>query len=232
MAEARETWRAGTVQTNTVPEVKDGTRARNEMDDLFADSGFSNRQSIKKIKAMVPQPDGTTKEVEKEVVDDWCGMFAAANMFRGAALDKDLRKAFAHTDNVNDFFQYQAKVNASRAPLSVFAEGRWWSVKEYHAQRGTSRKWVVGPSAAADIRPGDIALIRHAGVSGQGRDRQPHRHGRVLRPGHGQARLDRGQRHRGRPARRRRRGPEDGPTARTSSRARSHPRARSSRSAT
>jgi hypothetical protein len=167
VAEARETWRAGTVQTNTVPEVKDGTRARNEMDDLFADSGFSNRQSIKKIKIAVPQPDGTTKEVEKEVVDDWCGMFAAANMFRGAALDKDLRKAFAHTDNVNDFFQYQAKVNASRAPLSVFAEGRWWSVKEYHAQRGTSRKWVVGPSAAADIRPGDIALIRHKGVKGK-----------------------------------------------------------------
>ena len=93
------------------------------MDDVFADSGFSNRQSIKKIKVLVTQPDGTTKEVEKEVVDDWCGMFAAANMFRGAALDKDLRKAFAHTDNVNDFFQYTANVNASRAPLSVFADG-------------------------------------------------------------------------------------------------------------
>ena len=134
------------------------------MDDVFADSGFSNRQSIKKIKTWVTQPDGTKKEVEKEVVDDWCGMFAAANMFRGAALDKDLRKAFAHTDNVNDFFQYTAKVNASRAPLSVFADGQWWSVKEYHAARGAPRKWVVGPSAAADIRPGDIALIRHAGV--------------------------------------------------------------------
>ena len=133
VAEARETWRAGTVQTNTVPEVKDSRRARNEMDDVFADSGFSSGQSIKKIKTWVTQPDGTKKEVEKEVVDDWCGMFAAANMFRGAALDKDLRKAFAHTDNVNDFFQYTANVNASRAPLSVFADGRWWSVKEYHA---------------------------------------------------------------------------------------------------
>jgi hypothetical protein len=164
VAEARETWRAGTVQTNTVPEVKNAHRARNEMDDVFADSGFSDRQSIKKVKVWVTQPDGTKHEVEQEVVDDWCGMFAAANMFRGAALDADLRKAFAHTDNVNDFFQYTANVNASRTPLSVFADGQWWSVKEYHAARGALRKWVVGPSAAADIRPGDIALIRHRGV--------------------------------------------------------------------
>jgi hypothetical protein len=167
VAEARETWRSGAVRTNTVDEVKDAKRARTEMDDVFADAGWAGRQSIKKVKTWVPQPDGTKKEVEKEVVDDWCGMFAAANMFRGAALDKDLRKAFAHTDNVNDFFQYTANVNASRAPLSVFAEGRWWSVKEYHAQRGTSRMWVVGRSAGADIRPGDIALIRHKGVKGK-----------------------------------------------------------------
>ncbi|MDA0170506.1 hypothetical protein OJ998_15510 [Solirubrobacter taibaiensis] len=164
VAEARETWRADTVQTNTVDEVKDSRRARNEMDDVFADSGFNDRQQTKKIKVMVKQEDGTFKEVEKEVVDDWCGMFAAANMFRGAALDKDLRMAFAHTDNVNDFFQYTAKVNAGRAPLSVWADGRWWSVREYHASRSALRKWVVGPSAAADIRPGDIALIRHKGV--------------------------------------------------------------------
>lgn len=169
VAAARETWRSGAVQTNTVDEVKDAKRARTEMDDVFADAGWSDRQSIKKIKVSVTQEDGTKKDVEKEVVDDWCGMFAAANMFRGAALDKDLRKAFAHTDNVNDFFQYTANVNASRAPLSVFAEGRWWSVKDYHASRGSSRKWVVGPSAAADIRPGDIALIRHSGTrSGDG----------------------------------------------------------------
>jgi hypothetical protein len=167
VAEARATWRAGTVQTNTVDEVNDPKRARNEMDDVFADSGFNDRQQTKKIKTLVKQPDGTMKEVEKEVVDDWCGMFAAANLFRGAALDKDLRMAFAHTDNVNDFFQYTANVNASRAPLSVWADGRWWSVKEYHASRSALRKWVVGPSAATDIRPGDIALIRHAGTRPQ-----------------------------------------------------------------
>lgn len=167
VAEARETWRADTVQTNTVDEVKDPKRARNEMDDVFSDSGFNDRQQTKKIKTLVKQQDETYKEVEKEVVDDWCGMFAAANMFRGAALDKDLRMAFAHTDNVNDFFQYTANVNASRAPLSVWADGRWWSVKEYHASRSALRKWVVGPSAATDIRPGDIALIRHAGTRPQ-----------------------------------------------------------------
>jgi hypothetical protein len=164
VAEARETWRAGSVQTNTVAEVKDPRRARNEMDDVFADAAFSDRQSVKQVMTWVTQPDGTKTQVEIEVVDDWCGMFAAANMFRGAALDKELRAAFSHTDNVNDFFQYTADVNASRTPLSVFADGRWWSVKEYHATRGALRKWVVGPAAAADIRPGDIALIRHRGV--------------------------------------------------------------------
>ena len=164
VAEARETWRAGTVQTNTVAEVKDPKRARNEMDDVFADSGFNDRQQTKKMKTMVKQKDDTYKEVEQEVVDDWCGMFTAANMFRGAALDKDLRMAFAHTDNVNDFFQYTAKVNAARAPLSVWADGQWWSVQEYHASRSAQRQWVVGPSAMTDIRPGDVALIRHAGT--------------------------------------------------------------------
>src|SRR5262249_432693 len=144
VAEARETWRAGTVQTNTVAEVNDPQRARNEMDDVFADPGRAGKQTTKKVTTWVTQPDGTKKEVEKEVVDDWCGMFAAANMFRGAAFGKDLRKAFAHTDNVNDFFQYTAKVNPSRAPLSVFADGRWQSVREYHAARGAMRTCVVG----------------------------------------------------------------------------------------
>ena len=170
VAEARETWRAGSVQTNTVPEVQDSKRARNEMDDVFADSGFSNAQSIKKIKTWVTQTDGTTKEVEKEVVDDWCGMFAAANMFRGAALDKDLRKAFAHTDNVNDFFQYTAKVNASRAPLSVFADGQWWSVKDYHARTRSGaqvgRRPVRGGGHPARRHRADPPLGRQDAATG------------------------------------------------------------------
>ena len=63
-------------------------------------------------------------------------MFVAAGMFRGAGLDKDMRKAFAHTDNVYDFFNYTAKVNDERTPLSIWADGRWWLVSEYHQQRG------------------------------------------------------------------------------------------------
>ena len=171
------------------------------MDDVFADSGFNDRQQTKKIKVSVTQPDGTTKEVEKEVVDDWCGMFAAANMFRGAALDKDLRMAFAHTDNVNDFFQYTAKVNASRAPLSVWADGQWWSVKEYHASRSAPAQVGRRPVGGGRHPPRRHRLDPPRGRQAAARDREPHRHGRVLRPGHRQARLDRGQRHRGRSAR-------------------------------
>ena len=121
---------------------------RSEVDDIFADSGFGFRQSLRK--------NGTR--------DDWCGMFVAASMFRGAALDKNMRKAFAHTDNVYDFFRYTAKVNDERTPLSIWAEDRWWSVKEYHAQRGLSRTWTTGAQVTGgDIRPGDVALIRHTG---------------------------------------------------------------------
>ena len=170
------------------------------MDDVFADSGFTDRQSIKKIKTWVTQPDGTKKEVEKEVVDDWCGMFAAANMFRGAALDKDLRKAFAHTDNVNDFFQYTANVNASRAPLSVFADGRWWSVKDVPRGARSAAQVGRGPVGGGRHPPRRHRADPPLGRQDGRRDREPHRHGRVLRPGHGQARLDRGQRLRGRPA--------------------------------
>jgi hypothetical protein len=74
--------------------------------------------------------------------------------------------AFAHTDNVRDFFSYAAKpVNDERAPVSIWAEGQWWTVREYHEQRGLARRWVTGAAVqGADIRPGDVALIRHKGV--------------------------------------------------------------------
>ena len=90
-------------------------------------------------------------------------MFVAAGMFRGAGIDKDMRKAFAHTDNVYDFFRYTAKVNDERTPLSIWADGRWWLVSEYHEQRGAMRTWVEGTSTWR-IRPGDVALIRHWGT--------------------------------------------------------------------
>jgi hypothetical protein len=86
-------------------------------------------------------------------------------MFRGAGLDKDMRMAFAHTDNVYDFFHYTAKVNDARTPLSIWADGRWWLVSEYHEQRGSKRTWMEqGSIDLTRIRPGDVALIRHKGT--------------------------------------------------------------------
>ena len=158
LASAREEWRSGGTIESTVADAKKPTRARNAVDDIFADSGFAGRQTVKKVK------DPTTG-VEREVIDDWCGMFVAAGMFRGAGLDKDMRKAFAHTDNVYDFFNYTAKVNDARTPLSIWADGRWWLVSEYHEQRGTRRTWMEGGGIDLNrIRPGDVVLIRHKGT--------------------------------------------------------------------
>jgi hypothetical protein len=141
VAEARTTWRADAVHSSGAATAK-----RDELDDVFADSGY-----------------GGTKVFDPALAD-WCGMFAAANMFRASAFDKQLRMAFAHTDNVYDFFNYTANVNPERTPLSMWAEGQWWKVKDYHESRGLPRKHIQGPDAAADLRPGDIALIRHDGV--------------------------------------------------------------------
>ena len=147
---ARATWRADAAQSSTVQQIQQPNRPRNEVDDIFADSGFGTRQSLR--------PNNTR--------DDWCGMFVAASMFRGAALDKNVRLAFAHTDNVHDFFSYSRRpVNEGRTPLSIWAEDQWWGVREYHEQRGLPRTWIEGAALdGADIRPGDVALIRHRGV--------------------------------------------------------------------
>ena len=68
-------------------------------------------------------------------------MFVAASMFRGSTLDKNVRMAFAHTDNVHDFFSYSTRpINDRRTPLSIWADGEWWGVKEYHEQRGLARR--------------------------------------------------------------------------------------------
>jgi hypothetical protein len=157
VASARATWRAGDAIESTVADAKNPARARNAVDDIFADSGFSTRQSVEKLK----DKDGN----ELEQINDWCGMFVAAGMFRGAGIDRDMRKAFAHTDNVYDFFRYTAKVNDERTPLSIWADGRWWLVSEYHMQRGAMRTWMQeGGIDVTKIRPGDVALIRHSGT--------------------------------------------------------------------
>ncbi len=194
VASARATWRAGDAIESTVAQAKDPKRARNVVDDIFADSGFSTRQSVEKLK----DKDGN----EIEQINDWCGMFVAAGMFRGAGIDKDMRKAFAHTDNVYDFFRYTAKVNDERTPLSIWAEGRWWLVSEYHEKRGATRTWMEGthrpvahPSRRRRAHP---PLGHQAGEV----DREPHRDGRVRRRGQRQAGDDRGQRALGHPPRR------------------------------
>jgi hypothetical protein len=150
---ARETWRADEAQSSTPAQIANPQRPRNEVDDIFADAGYGTRQSLR--------PNGTR--------DDWCGMFVAASMFRGSALDKNVRMAFAHTDNVHDFFTYDRQpTNDRRTPLSIWAEDRWWRVREYHEQRGLPRTWLTGAGlAGGDIRPGDVALIRHRGTRPQ-----------------------------------------------------------------
>jgi hypothetical protein len=64
---------------------------------------------------------------------------------------------------VFDFFTYSpSPTRAERTPLSVWADGQWWSLKAYHASRGLPRTWIQGAGAQdADVRPGDIVLIRH-----------------------------------------------------------------------
>jgi hypothetical protein len=144
VAEARTTWRAGTVSSSAA-----ATPHADELDDVFADAGY-----------------GWNKAFDGGALADWCGFFAAANLFRASALDMQMRLAFAHTDNLHDFFTYTltAGKNDDRTPLAIWADGQWWTVEAYHASRGLKRKFVEGPDAAADIRPGDIALIRHDGV--------------------------------------------------------------------
>jgi hypothetical protein len=155
VASARDIWRAGDAIETTVAGAKDPRRERSAVDDIFADSGFAGRQSVETYK--------DENDIERERINDWCGMFVAAGMFRGAGIDKDMRKAFAHTDNVYDFFRYTADVNDERTPLSIWADGRWWLVSEYHQQRGAMRTWMEGHIDLERVRPGDVALIRHQG---------------------------------------------------------------------
>jgi hypothetical protein len=152
--ELRDTWRSGAAVEAAVADADKaapGGRARNEVDDIFADSGFGSQQ---------------TKRNATET-HDWCGMFVAAGMFRASALDKDLRMAFAHTDNVHHFFRYQRqRTNTGRNPGSIWAEGRWWTVQEYHQNRGAMRMWAQEADVdTASIRPGDVLLIRHQGAA-------------------------------------------------------------------
>jgi hypothetical protein len=154
---ARDRWKKGT-STETPGADKAGTGARTELDDIFKDSGFSDRVST------------YTNDKGDKRVFDWCGMFVVSSYFKGAGMASQLRGGFWHTDNVQDFFGYAQVHNAGRVPMSIWADSKWWNLKDYHKARGSLRTWTPRATiqtalagAGADIRPGDTCLIDHSG---------------------------------------------------------------------
>lgn len=149
---ARETWRLND-EEEAANNTGLGGRDRTAVDDAFRDSGFGTRQSN----------DSPTS------VYDWCGMFVGSELVRGAGLDEELRSGLYHTSNVRDLFQYQQNFNAGRSPASIWADGRWWNMREYHQSRGSVRTWTdenavaaaIEARSAAAIRAGDVVLIDH-----------------------------------------------------------------------
>jgi hypothetical protein len=156
---ARERWTKGKA-TETPDAAKAGTGARTELDDIFKDAGWSDR----------------VNKDENGRIYDWCGMFVVSSYFKGAGMASQLRAGFYHTDNVKDFFQYQQAHNADRAPASIWADGQWWGLHDYHEQRGSVRLWTpratiqaaLQAGTAPDIRPGDTCLIDHSGGNSPG----------------------------------------------------------------
>ena len=157
---ARETWKKGIREPSGDKVAAHRKKKDDPLNKIFADAGWS-RYGVTAI---------TTKKGHKKVAD-WCGMFVAAHMFRGGGLDQELRAGFLHTTNVLDFFQYQQKANAARAPKSVWADGAWHDLHTYHGARGSLRKWTPRATITSameaktplDIRPGDVVLIDHKG---------------------------------------------------------------------
>ena len=158
VAGARERWKTGT-STETPSADKAGTGARKEVDDIFQDAGWNSRVSTYE------------NDEGKKRVYDWCGMFVVSALHKSGGLAKQLRAGFYHTDNVQDFFKYEQLHNAGRAPKSIWAEGQWSNLKQFHAGRGSPRLWTpratiqaaLAGSGTVDIRPGDTCLIDHDG---------------------------------------------------------------------
>jgi len=157
---ARETWKKGIKEPTATKAAAHRKKKGDPLNKVFADAGWS-RYGV----------TTTTTSKGKKKVADWCGMFAAAHMFRGGGLDEELRAGFLHTTNVLDFFQYQQKANAARAPKSIWADGSWHDLRTYHGARGSLRKWTTRAAITSameaksplDIRPGDVVLIDHRG---------------------------------------------------------------------
>src|SRR6185503_2471863 len=111
---ARDRWKKGK-STETPDAAHAGKGARTELDDIFKDSGWSDRVNAD----------------ENNRIYDWCGMFVVSSYFKGAGMASKLRAGFYHVDNVKDFFQYQQAHNPDRAPASIWADGQWWSMQDY-----------------------------------------------------------------------------------------------------
>lgn len=153
--QARTTWSENPEGISGEESKKSG-RARGEIDELFKDAGFGS---------------GASFDDAKNRIFDWCGIFVVASMFRSAGIDEELRAGYYHTANITDTFKYTQKSNATRAPASIWADGEWHDIKTYHEARGSLRRYIpktevaapIAEGNAADIRPGDIALIDHSG---------------------------------------------------------------------
>lgn len=152
---ARDRWKKGS-ETESPSVDKAGKGARNEVDEIYKDSGHGSRASVDEAKGRI---------------FDWCGYFVASSHVKGASLARQLRAGFDHTDNVEDFFKYEQLHNDTRAPMAIWAEGQWWDLKAYHKARGSMRQWTtraaikaaLAAGGAGDIRPGDTCLINHTG---------------------------------------------------------------------
>ncbi|PIE17106.1 MAG: hypothetical protein CSA66_06790 [Proteobacteria bacterium] len=152
---ARATWQGGVKE----PKADDaGKRPKGDpLRKIFKDAGWSSK---------------VTTNSAKTKVSDWCGMFVGAHLYRGGGLDEELRAGMFHTSNVLDYFQYQQKTNAKRAPKSIWADGSWHDLKTYHGTRGSQRRWTTRAAITTamenksplDIRPGDVVLIDHSGL--------------------------------------------------------------------
>jgi hypothetical protein len=151
---ARERWKKGK-STESPDAAHAGKGARTELDEIFKDAGWSDRVNAD----------------ENSRIYDWCGMFVASSYFKGAGLASQLRAGFYHVNNVKDFFQYEQAHNPDRSPSSIWADGQWSGLREYHQARGSSRQWTTRATIQAalkggqspDIRSGDTCLIDHGG---------------------------------------------------------------------
>jgi hypothetical protein len=100
-----------------------------------------------------------------DAVDDWCGMFANTQL-RAAGFAPEFNLAFNHSDNVPQFFTYDA---TTRSPGTIQPRGVGdvQDLRTYHAARGSERSWIAGDAIGNDLRAGDVITVDWDGGDGQ-----------------------------------------------------------------